>query len=177
MIVIHIDNTPDTTILSRIYDGLDNITLSYNRNKSNIKRLLRITGDEPVMILGHGTPNGLLNKSRNGFALGSEAVEWLRNRTVIGIFCYASEFADKYKLHGFFTSMFISNMEEALYENMQEGADDKLIEDQMTLFCDKVHDLICHNIPLSEWVSILQKDADISIPFVRFNYEALTYYE
>lgn len=177
MIVIHIDNTPDAAILSRIYDSLDNITLFYNRNKSNIKRLLRIAGDEPVMILGHGTLNGLLNKSRNGFALGSEAVEWLRNRTVIGIFCYASEFADKYKLHGFFTSMFISNMEEASYENMQEGVDDKLIEDQMTLFCDKVHDLICHNIPLSEWVSILQKDADISIPFVRFNYEALTYYE
>lgn len=102
MIVIHIDNgTPDAALLSGIYKGLDNITLCYNRSKSNIKRILRITGDEPVMLLGHGTPQGLLNISQTGFAVGSEHVEWLRNRLVIGIFCYASDFADRYGLRGF----------------------------------------------------------------------------
>lgn len=141
MIVIHIDNnSPDAKILSRIYEGLDRITLSYNRSKSNIKRLLRITGDEPVMLLGHGSPQGLFNVSQNGYAVGSECVEWLRGRPVIGIFCYASDFADKYGLHGFFTSMFISNMTE---EEKEE------LKDICTMYdCDMGSDYECFGIKI-----------------------------
>lgn len=178
MIVIHIDNhSTDAAILSSIYDGLDNVMVCYNHGKSNIKRLLRITGNEPVMLLGHGTPMGLLNISQNGFAVGSEHVEWLRNRPVIGIFCYASEFADKYGLQGFFTSMFISNMGEAIIEQRDQLATDELIASQQKLFCDRIRNLIDTNTPLSQWVDILQSQADLSIPFVRFNYEALCYFE
>ena len=178
MIVIHIDNgTPDAAILSRIYDGLDGSIVCYNRGKSNIKRLLRITGNEPVMLLGHGSPRGLLNISQNGFAVGSEHVEWLRNRSVIGIFCYASEFADRYGLHGFFTSMFISNMGEAIMEQRDQGATDENITYQQQLFCDRIRDLIVNNVPLDQWPQILQGQADLTLPFVRFNYEALCYFE
>lgn len=177
MIVIHIDNgSPDAEVLSRIYEGLDNVTVYRNRSKSNNKRILRITGDEPVMLLGHGTPGGLLNVSQNGFAVGAEHVEWLRNRPVIGIFCYASEFADRYNLHGFFTSMFISNMEEALFEQRYENATDENISEQQILFCDRIRELILNNTQLEQWPAILQSQADLSLPFVRFNYEALTYY-
>lgn len=178
MIVIHIDNgSADAAILSRIYEGIDGITVCFNRSKSNIKRLLRITGDEPVMLLGHGTPMGLLNISQNGFAVGSEHVEWLRNRPVIGIFCYASEFADRYNLHGFFTSMFISNMQEAIMEQRDQDATEENIASQQELFCDRIRELIINNTPLSQWPEILQSQADLSLPFVRFNYEAMTYYE
>ncbi len=178
MIVIHIDNnSQDTKILSRIYEGLDGITLSYNKSKSNIKRLLRITGKEPVMLLGHGSPQGLFNAPQNGYAVGSECVEWLRGRPIIGIFCYASEFADRYGLHGFFTSMFISNMQEAIIEQRDQDATEKTISTQQALFCDRIRELLIRNTPLSEWPEILQSQADLSLPFVRFNYEALTYYE
>lgn len=177
MIVIHIDNgTPDAALLSGIYKGLDNITLCYNRSKSNIKRILRITGDEPVMLLGHGTPQGLLNISQTGFAVGSEHVEWLRNRSVIGIFCHASDFADRYDLHGFFTSMFISNMEEAVMLQRDKGSSEEDIASQQRLFCERVHALLADRTPLKQWPEILQSQADFNIPFVRFNYEALTYY-
>ena len=178
MIVIYIDNnSPDAKILSRIYEGLDNITLSYNKSKSNIKRLLRITGDEPVMLLGHGNSQGLFNVSQNGYAVGSECVEWLRGRKVIGIFCYASEFADKYGLNGFFTSMFISNMQEAIIEQRDQDATEEIISYQQSIFCDRIHELLIKNIPMSEWPEILQNQADLSLPFVRFNYETLTYFE
>ena len=178
MIVIHIDNgTPDAAILSRIYEGLDGVTVCYNRSKSNIKRLLRITGDEPVMLLGHGTPGGLLNRSQNGFAVSGEHVEWLRNRPVIGIFCYASEFADKYGLRGFFTSMFISNMQEAVLEQRDQGATERDIAYQQELFCDRIRSLLVDGTALNDWPRILQSQADNSIPFVRFNYEALCYFE
>lgn len=178
MIIIHIDNnSSDAAILSKIYEGLEDIVVCYNRSKSNIKRLLRITSDEPVMLLGHGTQRGLLNVSQNGFAVGSEHVEWLRNRPVIGIFCYASEFADRYKLHGFFTSMFISNMQEAIIEQRDQGATNENIAYQQELFCNRVRKLIINNTPLIQWYEILQSQADLSLPFVRFNYEALTYYD
>lgn len=176
MIVIHIDNgSPDASILSMIYKDLENTIVFKNRSKSNIKRILRITGNEPVMLLGHGSPRGLFNISQNGFAVGSEHVEWLRNRPVIGIFCYASEFADRYGLTGFFTSMFISNMGEAVYEQKDEGATEELIAEQHMLFCKRIRKLIDDKIPLEQWPEILQAQADLSIPFVRFNYEALTY--
>lgn len=178
MIIIHIDDgSPDAAILSRIYKGLDGNIVYYNRSKSNIKRLLRITGNEPVMLLGHGTPRGLLNINQDGFSVGSDVVEWLRNRDIIGIFCYASEFADKYGLRGFFTSMYISNMGEAIYEHEEQGATEELIAYQDGLFCDRVRKLIIDKTPLSEWPKILQSQADWSIPFVRFNYEAMCYFE
>lgn len=128
------------------------------------------------MLLGHGTPQGLLNISQTGFAVGSEHVEWLRNRPVIGIFCYASDFADRYGLHGFFTSMFISNMEEALTLQRHKDATDELVSLQQKLFCDRVHALLADGTPLEQWPEALQSQADFNIPFVRFNYEALTYY-
>lgn len=178
MIVIHIDNgTPDATSLSRIYDGLDGNIVYYNRSKSNIKRLLRISGNEPVMLLGHGSPRGLLNRNQDGFSVGNDVIDYLRNREVIGIFCYASEFADRYGLHGFFTSMFISNMGEAIMEQRDQGATDENIVYQQQLFCDRIRELIVNNVPLEQWPEILQSQADLSLPFVRFNYEALCYFE
>jgi len=178
MIVIHIDNnTLDTKILSRIYEKLNNITLLHNEKKSSIKRLLRFTGNEPVMLLGHGNQLGLFNKLQNGYAIDSECVQWLRDRPVIGIFCYASDFADKYGLHGFFTSMFISNMQEAIIEQRDQDATEEIISYQESLFCDRIHELLIRNTPMSEWPRILQSQADLSLPFVRFNYETLTYYE
>lgn len=178
MIVIHIDNnTLDTKILSRIYEKLNNITLLHNEKKSSIKRVLRFTGNEPVMLLGHGNQLGLFNKLQNGYAVDSKCVQWLRNRPVIGIFCYASDFADKYGLHGFFTSMFISNMREAIIEQRDYDATEEIISTQQTLFCDRIRELLIRNTPMSKWPEILQSQADLSLPFVRFNYEALTYYE
>ena len=178
MIVIHIDNgSSDAAMLSTIYEGLDNITLCYNRSKSNIKRILRMTGDEPVMLLGHGTPQGLMNVEQNGFVVSDQHVEWLKNRQVIGIFCYASDFADRYGLHGFFTSMFISNVEEALYYLPHVDTCDKVIEKENKLFCERINSLLKQHVPLEKWPTTLQEMADISIPFVRYNYETLTYFE
>ena len=176
MIVIHIDNgTTDSAILSTIYEGLENVVVYHNVNKREAKKILKSSVDDTLMLLGHGTQHGLLNADMNGFAVGSEHAELLRNRPVIGIFCYAADFGDRYGLHGFFTSMFISNMTEAIYEQKDANADDETIAYQTKLFCDRIHMLIESKTPLDKWVDILQSQADLSLPFVKFNYEALTY--
>lgn len=177
MIIIHINNnTSDAAILSKIYEDIDNITLCYNKNEEYIKQILKATGEEPVMLLGHGTPYGLLNTESDGFAVSEKHIKWLKNRPVIGIFCYASEFANKYDLHGFFTSMFISNISEAIImKQSYQGITDKIISEQNILFCNRIHKLITDNISLDQWPSILLNQADLSLPFVKFNYEALFY--
>jgi hypothetical protein len=68
-------------------------------------------------------------------------------------------------------------MQEAIIEQEDKGATDEIITTQQSIFCDRIRELLIRNTPMSEWPEILQSQADLSLPFVRFNYEALTYYE
>lgn len=176
MIVVHISTLPDTAALDACYKDIEGLTVLVNPRHSMLKKTLKQNPNETVMFLGHGTGQGLFNSDMNGFIISSEDVYLLRDRTVIGIWCYAAEFADKYGLHGFFTSMFISNLEEALMNSFHQTSEIE-VSKELGLFCEHVNYLLKTNTPLKDWVQYLQKNANIAIPFVRFNYEALTYYE
>ena len=73
--------------------------------------------------------------------------------------------------------MFISNMQEAIIEQRDQDATEEIISYQQSIFCDRIRGLLIRNTSMSEWPGVLQSQADLSLPFVRFNYEALTYYE
>lgn len=176
MIVIHVGTLPDSARLVACYEGLPNLTVLRDCRHGEFKRVLRERPDETVLILGHGDGRGLWNADGNGYLLGSDDVYLLRGRKVIGIWCYASEFADRYGLHGFFTSMFISNLGEAC-ENGFYNTEEVEITRELYLFCMRVHELLRTETPLEDWVSYLQDRANICVSFVRFNYEALSYYE
>ena len=117
------DTAFDTQVLSRVYEGLD-CTVFYTPTRCERRAILKAIRDDdgPIVLLGHGTPKGLLDATFYDFIIESRDVELLRQKTIIGIWCYASEFADRYGLHGFFTSMFISNMDEAI-EHCKKGID------------------------------------------------------
>jgi hypothetical protein len=74
---------------------------------------------DQVIMLGHGTPGGLLNVSgfRSGMyivdALVSEALAAKDNS--IFIWCNADQFVNRYKLKGMYSGMFISEVAEASY--------------------------------------------------------------
>ena len=55
--------------------------------------------------------------------------------------------------------------------------DESQITRELLLFCDRIHHLVRAKTPLSEWVKYMQDRANIFENFVRFNYEALTYFE
>ena len=114
MIVIHMDSMKDTARLKRLYDGLDNVTLLYNKSREEIEDALSTNDDKIVMCLGHGSRYGLFSHDWHGNVIDHRNAHLLKDRFVIGIWCYAAEFADRVGLHGYFTSMFISNMGEAL---------------------------------------------------------------
>lgn len=114
MLVIHIISTEDTNDFSGIYDGLD-ATILINPTTSECRRAI-INETEKIVLIGHGTECGLLNQRIDGYIIDSRMVQFLRGKDVICIWCNASNFADRYDLTGFFTSMFISNTRELIVD-------------------------------------------------------------
>lgn len=90
----------------------------YNRNHSSSNIINGIKSANIVYLLGHGTDYGLLSrpnieKDFDRFLIEGKHVQFLKDKTCIGIFCFANKFALKYKLHGLFSGMIISEVEEA----------------------------------------------------------------
>lgn len=172
MLVIHIISTNDTNDFSGIYDGLK-ATILINPTKSECKRAI-INEKERIVFIGHGTEWGLLNQRLDGFIISSDMVQFLRGKDIIGIWCNASGFADRYDLTGFFTSMFISNTNELVDCGFQTFDNcDEEIERQNKLFASRINQLLMTNTPSREWAKILFNSLDNEKRFVYYNYEAM----
>jgi hypothetical protein len=87
----------------------------------------------------------------------------------------ASEFAIKHDLKGFFTSMFISNKYEAACHGFNGENED--IYEQTRHFLRTLNNLVKNNVPMEEWIDTFNNSADMTIPYVKFNYEALGYFD
>ena len=166
----------DNKDFAEILNGLTGDIL-INPRRSAVKKLLVAHPERPLVLLGHGTPRGLLNDKWDGYVVGSELVQFLRKQQcIIGVFCYAGNFADEYKLHGFFTSMFISNVTESVDEGFPSTHES--IQRENILFSKKLNDLILNEPNMSSWPSKLQEyGLNHQEPFVKFNYEAMVCYE
>lgn len=172
MLVIHIISTEDTNDFSGIYDGLD-ATILINPS-TRIAREAIVDEQDTIVLIGHGTDYGLLNKNLNGYFIDSGWVNLLRNKTIIGIWCNASNFADRYDLTGFFTSMFISNAQELIDCGFQTFDNcDEVIRIQNQIFASRINLLLSANTPSREWATILFDSLDNEESFVYYNYEAM----
>ncbi len=182
MLIIHIISLVDTEQFSSIYKDID-ANILINPSKKVAKKAI-IEEKECIVLIGHGTEYGLLNPRLDGFIVDSSMVQFLRNKTVIGIWCFASNFADKYDLKGFFTSNFISNENECNYFYLTNMIDinydiskiGEIIEQENIKFSNQINTYLKNRTPLSEWVDGLQNNCS-DYPFVRYNYEALFYNE
>lgn len=171
MLVIHIISTEDTRSFSGIYENLDARVL-INPSSHEARRAI-IEETDTVILIGHGTEYGLLNSRLDGYFIDSGWVNLLRNKTIIGIWCYAGNFADRYGLRGFFTSNFISNTDELLdngFSNFEHS--DLIIERENIWFSNRINQYLSSRWPLNEWAEDLRENASI-MPFVQYNYEAL----
>jgi hypothetical protein len=173
MLVIHIISKEDTNDFSGIYEGLKNATVLINPKKSDCKRAI-INEKERIVFIGHGTEWGLLNQRLDGFMVDSRMVQFLRGKDIIGIWCNASNFADRYDLTGFFTSMFISNSEELVNCGFQtfDGCDEE-IKRQNKIFASRINQFLTANTPSKEWAMKLYNSLENEEKFVYYNYEAM----
>ena len=101
-------------------------------------------------------------------------MQFLRDKTCIGIWCYANKFAEKYKLHGLFSGMIISELQEAIDLRVPATKDE--IDMEMEKFTTRLKDCI-ENYRLEQTPMRMKELDDVQSELTKFNYDNLFYYE
>lgn len=176
MIVVH-PKDPSTEMLGSIYEGLPNVTLfdSYRQKKDIISAIAAAPLDEPVLLLGHGCPSGLLDM-RYGLVLDEDDAELLKDRpNLVCIWCYAASYGYLHSLKGFFSGMFISEDVEAL----MCGVDTPVGTPELcaTDFANRFGDLLREGKTIQEAAVELMDPKWIVDELTEFNYSRLEYRE
>lgn len=146
MIIVYIDSMEDTSTFARLYEGLDDCTLLVNPNRSEVDKILTERPTDTLLCFGHGTPYGLFDEKLQTYLIDSNSLPLLRQREMIGIWCYAADFGWANKLRGFFTDMFISNKLECEWNRCGEYTDEEIFVENEK-FAVKINKLIKDGTP------------------------------
>lgn len=178
MTIIHATD-PTTQVLSLLYQQREDVKLciTERNTSSDVQRALR--ADDVIMMLGHGNEYGLFSKpEKNGeyrrFLITDKHVQFLRDKSCIGIWCYANKFAEKYKLHGLFSGMIISELQEAI--DLGVAATKEEIDKEMEKFTIRLKDCI-ETYGLEQTPFRMKEYDDVQSELTKFNYSNLYYYE
>lgn len=198
MTVIFCDcNDVDTRNLRGIWRDLDAkvIELSSNTNVSQeeIDKALEEEKDT-IIICGHGSEDGcyypnkinpynmnldniqsLLNNDIENFVINSNNAHLLRDKKVIGIWCFAAEFARKHNLKGFYSSMFISNKLEARHFKIRVRSVDEIKNSEIK-FCNILNTLLINGTPLNQWKETITNNIQENNKVESFNYNGVQYF-
>lgn len=104
-----------TQFLRKVYERLGNYTLVTDFSGltiSDIRELM--SGYERIIMLGHGTEDGLIDRERMIYVVDATCVPVLKEKECVFVWCNANIFKEKYDLEGFATGMFISEFGEAV---------------------------------------------------------------
>ncbi|MBI9068502.1 MAG: hypothetical protein JEZ09_14500 [Salinivirgaceae bacterium] len=82
----------------------------------------QIIAHERIIMLGHGSYMGLFGF--DDYVIDEQMVYLLKDKYCICIWCYAAEFVEEHGLKGFYTGMFISELEEAFKEDIYPTIDE-----------------------------------------------------
>lgn len=185
MLIVHIISTPDTrdfeTLYTRVtYPVHPTVLINPTRQTLRVAILEEKRQESPTLVLiGHGTEYGLLDADLKTYLVDESWRGMLSTMTIIGIWCYAGNFADRLELKGFFTSNFVSNSEE-LFElgissvpaSDYQWTCDRISWENKT-FASMIGQFLARDYPLALWCKDLQKYSDASPHiFVKYNYEA-----
>ncbi len=115
-LVIH-PHDKSTLFLSEIYNdknytvSITNSDINYHLGSLSPLRQL-IKDHDRIIMLGHGGASGLYNKYFNSI-IDASHVHLLRDKILVGVWCYANDYFERYNLNGKYTGMIISELEEA----------------------------------------------------------------
>lgn len=174
MIVVH-PYDPSTRMLCEIYKGIEIVKLfdSWKQRDEIRKAIAAAPKDEPILLLGHGCPSGLLDM-RYGIVIGDADAELLKDRpNLVGIWCYASSYAFTHGLKGFFSGMFISELPEAIVNGVEASAQE--IDDDAWNFAIRFGLLLRGGSTLEEAAGVLMDSCYMVSDLTDFNYSRLTW--
>ena len=178
MTIIHA-NDPTTRFLSVLYETRNDISahITEANTKSEVQRAIR--ADDTIMMLGHGDGGGLYSvPDKNGIfrrlLINSDFVQFLRDKTCIGIWCHANAFAHDYHLHGLFSGMIISELYEAEIKEVTTTQEE--LNRESLKFALRLKDCI-DRYPLREIPQRMKELDDVKSELTTFNYNNLHYFE
>lgn len=131
-----------------------------------------------IIMLGHGSPYGLLSRGQFSdaglYIIDYSMVSTLKNKSnSILIWCYADQFVQRHRLSGLCTGMFISELGEADYWGF-EDIDHSLIEQSNQRFASIVSNYINEpKVILYQKILWEYKLLSQTNPIARFNLERL----
>ena len=175
MIVVHPED-PSTKVLARLYEGMEGVRLfdSWEQRKEIMDAIAAAPKDEPILLLGHGCPRGLYDFKNAALIIGNADAELLKDRpNLVGIWCYASSYAYKHGLKGFFSGMFISEPAEAQMNKVSASA--RMICKKTQDFCERFGEMMREGKPLAEIAAELMDPRHRDCELTRFNYDRLTW--
>lgn len=163
-LVIHPkDNSTD--FLSDIYSDKDWTVITSIKSKSEMRRIIK--DHDRIVMLGHGSEDGLYDFGFKRFVIDSSWVQLLREKQCVCIWCNANVFFEKYKLKGFYTGMIVSDIDEAYYFSLSTDWD--MIVESNTLFSTAIKESIDSDDMLSIAKSIYDSDTNKIIDYNKHN--------
>ena len=172
----------DTAVLRNLWNGMPDVKVveigKFTRNARRMVDEAIAQETEMLVMCGHGTPEGLINPNFTDFdryLVDRHNKNLIKAKSIVGIWCHAKDFAERYGVRGFWSSMFISNLMEAHYNHIYNTDSGTITHDE-TMFCLFTNYLIRNNVPQENWIDVLCKCVDFNDPVIRFNYSGLVYY-
>ena len=182
MLVIH-PKDKTTAMLSALYDGLEaQVVIDYRTTKEMGRLLHHVSTQDCIMLLGHGSDKGLFfreDDSKNEFdkiIVGHSHRYHLHNHgsNIVAVWCNADQFARAEGLHGLFSGMIVSELNEALLYQV-ETAQEELDRENVKLV-RRLRALLDAGIPLSEIPKRMLAMDDVLSPLTTFNYKNFFYF-
>lgn len=134
-LIIH-PSDDSTSFLDIVYKNIpDKTVVTGGVSKSEVMKLIK--EHDRVMMMGHGSPSGLFNVGQftdcgskyGGYIIDQSIVPLLKEKdNSVFIWCNADKFVNTFKLQGFFSGMFISEVGEALYCGLPGTEQDQVDE-------------------------------------------------
>jgi hypothetical protein len=139
-LVIHPEDS-STTFLDILYKDIPQKTIiTGGVTKSELFELIQ--NHERIMMMGHGSPGGLFSvgkfKESGAYIIDHTFVPILKGKSNnVYIWCNADKFVDGFKLRGFYSGMFISEVGEAYYCGLP-GTEQDQVDESNYGFCNIV---------------------------------------
>ena len=174
--VVHTTD-PTTKALANLYEGRTDVALRITEKASNASVVHALVQAQSVMLLGHGNEWGLFSTPDSSghydrLIVSGRHAEFLRPKPCIGIWCHADAFARRYGLHGLFSGMIISEMEEAKLYGVPTTEEE--LKEELDRFAHRLAFCIEQYGPEGT-PEVMKTLDDKQSPLTRFNYERLFY--
>lgn len=144
ILVIHPEDET-TDCLSVVYEELDcTLVRSGSQPINNKELVVLLESHDIVIMLGHGLGSGLidtspgnLNYNNPKYIINQTHVEVLKKKKyIVGIWCFANDFFERYELNGFYSGMIISEIQEARHFDVDCNQEE--IDESNEIFSDAI---------------------------------------